>query len=160
MERDEKLEAGLGRRFQRKSRAMVEKCIGECEGEFLRFFRSRGFREGRTAPAYGENRLTVTDSRESVTLHIENDPEVVWSGPPRLKIEVLSDGVLRSVVISITRHFPAAGPDSSLTRERLQQLIEALPEVQLSFTLNPGGQGKARTFTSFAALLTSLGIVS
>ncbi len=145
-----KRQASLGRLFQRKSRAMVEDCIAERQREFLHFFRLRGLRESRHAPAYGESKLELADSHGMAALRVEDGPAEVWSGPPRLKITIFRGSVVRVATVGITRHFPAG---SSLSP---QELVRALPTVRLSFSLFQHGSRAPQTFESFPALLASL----
>ena len=143
-------EARLGRRFQKLSRSLVDECIRKCQNEFLRFYRSRGFKAGCRSVPYEESRLEVTDSRGSVILEIDDEPGNTWSGPPRLKITTFRGNAVSVEYIVIRRRFPVGGKGQAL--EHLEELIAALPKARLSFHVS----GKPETFANFDALLEKL----
>ncbi len=129
---------------------MVEKCITDCQKEFLRHFRSQGLRPVSPAPAYGENRLTMADSRGYAALQIVDDPAGAWSGPPRLRITMFRGRTVRVAEVCMTRHFPGKGPRSP------REIIRALPGARLSFTLVQQDSRGRQSFESFDALLAFL----
>jgi hypothetical protein len=159
-----RLEADLGRTFQKLSRSAVEQFMHQTKSEFLRFFTSRGFAAPRFGTAFGEREVRVSDGSQSISLEFVDDR---WSGPPPLEIRVRAGSLVRVARIAARRRFPPARPrgdagwreDLKRTErsiDRLKELNAALPDARLSFRLACTGAGSPQSFAGFPALLEHL----